>query len=477
MNTTDQKTPHNGAASTRTHQNEGDASCGDALDEAMHARLENAAASTRESQNDAPDVAQLVQARAQRARAATSKLRRVSSAVKNAALLEMARVLGEKQNEIIAANELDLEAGRARGLSDAMLDRLRLDEKRITAIADGCREVAALPDPIGEIIKGWVRPNGLKIEQVRVPLGVIGIIYESRPNVTVDAAILCLKAGNAALLRGGSEAIHSNAKLCEIISAAASTRGIPDDAIQLIETTDRAAVPALAQAEGLVDVLILRGGEALKKNVMQVARVPILSSLGGICHTFVDESADLQMAEDICFNAKVQKPSVCNAMETLLVHQKIAESFLPKIAARLQSAGVELRGDETAQRVLATFGTNEKIGAATEADWEEEYLSLTLSIRVVASLDEAMAHIEKYGSGHSETIVTQSYQSAETFCEEVDAAAVYANASTRFSDGFEFGLGAEVGISTQKLHARGPMGLESLTSTKYIVRGNGQIRS
>lgn len=486
MTTTEQITPQNAAASTRaSHCNEGDsaAETPDVLNSAASNRASQNAASSAQaasSTNDASstqDVAQLVQKRAQRARAAAAQLRRVSSAVKNAALLEMARVLAEKQNEIIAANELDLAAGRARGLSDAMLDRLRLDEKRIAAIADGCREVAALPDPIGEIIKGWVRPNGLKIEQVRVPLGVIGIIYESRPNVTVDAAILCLKAGNAALLRGGSEAIHSNTKLCEIISAAASTRGVPDDAIQLIETTDRAAVPALAQAEGLVDVLILRGGEALKKNVMQVARVPILSSLGGICHTFVDESADLEMAENICFNAKVQKPSVCNAMETLLVHQKIADRFLPKIAARLQDAGVELRGDETALRVLAQApGANKKIGAATEADWEEEYLSLTLSIRVVASLQEAMAHIEKYGSGHSETIVTQSYQSAETFCEEVDAAAVYANASTRFSDGFEFGLGAEVGISTQKLHARGPMGLESLTSTKYIVRGNGQIR-
>jgi glutamate-5-semialdehyde dehydrogenase len=350
-----------------------------------------------------------------------------------------------------------------------MLDRLRLNEKRIADMADGCRQVAALPDPIGQVIGGGPRPNGLRVERVRVPLGVIGIIYESRPNVTVDAAILCLKSGNAVILRGGSEAIHSNLCLAQIIEEAAREAGAPADCIQLIETTDRAATTHLAQMNGLVDLIIPRGGEGLKKALSKIATVPMIFAAGGICHVFIDESADLQDALEITFNAKVQRPSTCNALETLLVHEKIAGQFLPAIARRLQEAGVELRGD---QRARALVPMNE----ATGEDWDAEYNALILSIAIVENLDAALDHITQHGTGHSESIVTQSYANAEKFLAQVDAAAVYVNASTRFTDGFEFGLGAEVGISTQKLHARGPMGLEALTSTKFVVRGDGHIR-
>jgi len=410
-----------------------------------------------------------VEDKAQRARAAASQLRTLGSAIKNRALLLMAERLVARQEEIVAANARDLEVGRGRGLSEAMLDRLRLNAKRIADMADGCRQVAALPDPIGQVVSGGPRPNGLRIEQVRVPLGVIGIIYESRPNVTVDAAILCLKSGNAVILRGGSEAFHSNTCLTEIIAAAATEAGVPADAIQLIETTDRAATTHLAQMRGLVDLIIPRGGEGLKKSLGAVATVPLIFAAGGVCHVFVDESANLEDAADIAFNAKVQRPSTCNAMETLLVHRSIAPRLLPSLAGRLAGAGVEMRGDERARAIAP-------MQEATDADWDTEYSALILTIAVVDDVDAAIAHIATHGTGHSESIVTQSYANGEKFLAQVDAAAVYVNASTRFTDGFEFGLGAEVGISTQKLHARGPMGLEALTTTKFVVRGDGHVR-
>lgn len=411
-----------------------------------------------------------VTAKARAARAASITLRTAGSAAKDHALELMAQQLVARQDEIFAANARDLEAGREKGLSNAMLDRLKLTPERVQGMADGCRQVAALPDPIGEVTKGWSVPNGLKIEVVRVPLGVIGVIYESRPNVTVEAAILCLKSGNAVVLRGGSEAIHSNTLLAQIIGDAAREAGLPDGAISIIETTDREATKALVTANGLIDLVIPRGGESLKKSLSAVATVPLIFAAGGVCHVFVDESANLEMAADIAFNAKVQRPSTCNAMETLLVHQSVAAQFVPAVAERLHAAGVTLRGDKTAQELFS-------MEAASDEDWDSEYNDLTLAVRVVSGLDEAIDHIERHGTAHSDAIVTESYANAETFLNKLDSAALYVNASTRFTDGFEFGLGAEVGISTQKLHARGPLGLEALTSTKYLVRGQGQVRS
>ena len=413
---------------------------------------------------------QHVETRARRAQIAAAILRTVSSAIKNNALEAMARALVARREEIFAANALDLETGRAQGLGDALLDRLRLDEKRVQAMAGGCRQVAALPDPVGEIVKGQTLPNGLKLSQVRVPLGVIGVVYESRPNVTVDAAILALKAGNAVILRGGKEAIHSNLLLTQIISQAATEAGTPADCIQSIEIMDRAATEHLVTLNDDIDLVIPRGGEGLKKALGRVATVPLIYAAAGNCHIFVDESADLEMASDIVFNAKVQRPSTCNAVETLLVHRAVAPRFLPQVAKRLCEANVELRGDDQA-RALSPVMVE-----ATPQDWDTEFLSLTLAVRIVDDLDAAIQHIETHGSSHSEAILTRDYANAEKFLNGIDAAALYVNASTRFTDGFEFGLGAEVGISTQKLHARGPMGLESLTSTKYIVRGQGQIR-
>jgi glutamate-5-semialdehyde dehydrogenase len=415
-------------------------------------------------------IYQQVEAQACRAKSASIGLRTLTTGVKNAALQAMASALVAEQESILQANQRDVAAGQERGLSEAMVDRLRLTPSRIAAMADGCRQVAALPDPIGEVMKGWIQPNGLKIEHVRVPLGVIGIIYESRPNVTVDAAILCLKSGNAVILRGGSEAFHSNRVLCDVISRAAENAGVPAGAIQMIETTDRSATSHLATMNGLVDLIVPRGGGGLKKSLTAVATVPVIFAAGGVCHVFVDESADLKMASDIVFNAKVQRPSTCNALETLLVHRNAAAQFLPAICDRLATAGVELRGDAASRQVVPSMQE------ATEADWDEEYSALILSIRVVDDVDAALAHITRHGTGHSEAIVTENFRNAERFLNELDAAAVYVNASTRFTDGFEFGMGAEIGISTQKLHARGPMGLEALTSTKYIVRGQGQIR-
>lgn len=406
----------------------------------------------------------------QKAKIASRKLRTLSSKIKNDALLAMAEALIQQSECIFAANKKDIEGGQKKGLSESMLDRLRLDPARIEAMADGCRQVAALPDPIGQVTGGWVLPNGLKLEQVRTPLGVVGIIYESRPNVTVDAAILCLKSGNAAILRGGSEAFYSNKALWEIITQAAIKTGVPESAIEFIETTDRAATTALAQLDQYVDLLVPRGGETLKKSLSAVAKVPLIFAAGGVCHILVDASAPLQNAVDIVINAKTQRASTCNALETLLVHQDIAAAFLPKVIAQLTMNQVEVRGDERTREIAP------EVNAASEEDWHEEYNSLVLAIKVVDSIDEATAHIDQYGTGHSDAILTSDYANAEQFCNEVDSAAVYVNASTRFTDGFEFGLGAEIGISTQKLHARGPLGLEALTSLKYVVRGQGHIR-
>jgi glutamate-5-semialdehyde dehydrogenase len=415
-------------------------------------------------------MSEVVMAQARRAKEAARKLAAVGTDRKNAALLAMADSLTAQAALILDANAADVEAGRERGLSDALLERLTLTPQRIGAMAEGLRQVAALPDPVGQVVDGSRRPNGLEIQRVRVPLGVIGIIYESRPNVTSDAAGLCVKAGNAVILRGGSEAIRSNTLLARLLNQAGERAGLPPASIQMIESTDRSAATTLMRAEGLVDVLIPRGGEKLKKSVMENATVPVLTSLGGNCHTFVDASADLQMAADIAFNAKVSRPSVCNAMETLLVHADVAERLLPALGKRLHGAGVEIRGCHR------TRGFLPDAVPATEEDWATEYLALTLAVRIVNSLDEALEHIARYSTGHSEAIVTNDYGNAQRFTQEVDAACVYVNASTRFTDGSEFGLGAEVGISTQKLHARGPIGLTELTTCKTIIRGQGQIR-
>ena len=413
--------------------------------------------------------AQIV-ALAQNAKRASGKMRALSSKQKDTALHAMADALMEREAEIIAVNARDLAAGRERGLSEAMLDRLKLTPARIAAMAESCRQVAALPDPVGQITGGQTLPNGLKIEQVRTPLGVIGIIYESRPNVTVEAAILCLKSGNATILRGGSEAFHSNTLLCEILNNAAQKSGLPEGAIAMIGTTDRAATTEMAQLSGLIDLIVPRGGNALKKSLSAVATVPIIYAAGGVCHMFVDESARVEDAVELVFNAKVQRPSTCNALETLLVHRHCAVQVLAPICERLKSAGVELRGDESAREIV-------EMNAATDEDWDTEYNDLILSIAIVDDLESALAHIETHGTGHSEAIVTRDYANAEIFLNRVDAAAVYANASTRFTDGFEFGLGAEIGISTQKLHARGPLGLEALTTNKFVVRGQNHLRS
>ncbi len=408
--------------------------------------------------------------RVKEAKAASRVLANLSTEVKNRALLAMADLLMERAEEIKRENAKDLEYGKEKGLSSALLDRLLLDDKRIKGMADGLREVAALPDPVGEVVKMWRRPNGLQIGKLRVPLGVVAVIYESRPNVTADTAALCIKSGNAIVLRGGSEAINSNTVIAGILREAAQKAGVPAQAIQLIETTDREAVFHLLKMEEYVDLVVPRGGEGLIRFVAENSRIPVVYHYKGVCHTFVDKDADLEMAWSISFNAKVQRPGVCNAMETLLVHADIAEDFLPEMARRFQEAGVELRGCEKARQLVP--GMKE----ATEEDWYAEYLDLILAVRVVDGFEEAVDHIHTYGSGHSEAIVTTNYATAMRFLQEVDAAAVYVNASTRFTDGYEFGLGAEMGISTQKLHVRGPMGLEDLTCCKFVILGQGQIR-
>ena len=413
---------------------------------------------------------ELVKAKAQAAKQAAAKLAVTSTAVKNAALLAMAAALEAQQSEILAANERDLTAAAAKGMKSSMLDRLKLTAERISGMADGLRQVAGLADPVGNVIDGKTLPNGLHITKIRVPLGVIGIIYEARPNVTADAAGLCLKSGNAVILKGGSEAMKSNKTVAAILAQAAEGAGIPAGSIQFIDTSDRQAVQDLIHMNGLVDVVIPRGGAGLIQAVVRNASVPVIETGAGVCHTYVDKDADVEMAMKIAFNAKVQRPSVCNAMETLLVHKDIADKFLPMMLMMYNSSAVEIRGDEAVQEYSG------QVHPATEEDWSTEYGDLRLSVKIVDSIEEAMAHIAKYGTGHSECIVTDNYQAAQLFQYTVDAAAVYVNASTRFTDGNEFGFGAEIGISTQKLHARGPMALPELTSTKYLINGNGQVR-
>ncbi len=408
---------------------------------------------------------------ARSAQEAARILKTCSSSQKDQALTAMAQALRERQEEILAANKLDLEQGKEQGLGSALLDRLALSEERLCGIATGLDELAALPDPIGEVSGMWKRPNGLEVGLVQVPLGVVAMIYEARPNVTADAAGLCLKAGNAVVLRGGSEAIRSNLAIGKVISEAACEAGLPQGAISVVQNTDRSLVAELIRLRDYIDVVIPRGGAGLIRTVVEGATVPVIETGVGNCHTYVDKDADLKMALEIAINAKVQRPGVCNAMETLLVHEEIAPKLLPTLGAELGKANVQLRGcSRTCQLIPAA-------SLATDEDWAKEYLDYILAIRVVSSFDEAIAHITQYSTGHSEAIVTENYSAARRFLAEVDAAAVYVNASTRFTDGAQFGLGAEIGISTQKLHARGPMGLTALTTTKYIVYGNGQIRS
>lgn len=416
------------------------------------------------------DTYELVKAKAAAAKKAAAKLAVTSTAVKNKALLAMAEALLAKQEEILAANALDMERAAAKGMKSSMLDRLKLTAARIEGMADGLRQVANLPDPVGNVLDGKTLANGLTITKVRVPLGVIGIIYEARPNVTADAAGLCLKSGNAVVLKGGSEAMESNKAVAGILSEAATAAGMPEGAIQFIDTSDRQAVQDLIHLNGLVDVVIPRGGAGLIKMVVMNATVPVIETGAGVCHTYVDASADVEMAVKIAYNAKVQRPSVCNAMETLLVHKDAAAKFMPAMLAKYVEAGVEIRGDEGVQSF------DKAVVPVTEEDWATEYGDLRLSVKLVDSIEEAMEHIARFGTGHSECIVTNDYSQAQLFQKTVDAAAVYVNASTRFTDGNEFGFGAEIGISTQKLHARGPMALPELTSTKYLICGNGQVR-
>jgi glutamate-5-semialdehyde dehydrogenase len=414
---------------------------------------------------------QLVEQLGRKAVAAAHGLAVCPTETKNKALLSMADALEKRVSEIISANAMDMEAGKKNGLSEAMLDRLKLNEKRVSSMARGLREVAALPDPVGEVIKEWTRPNGLRIRKIRVPLGVVGIIFESRPNVTADAASLCLKAGNACILRGGSEAIHSNTAIAKILNETAAGSGIPAHSIQMVEITDREVVKAMARADQYLACIVPRGGYGLIRAIQDGATVPVVKHLEGICHVYVDKDADLEMARRITINAKCQRPGVCNAMETLLVHRGVAEKFLTPLFKELDEKKVKIHGDE----IVRKFGGKDVI-AVTEKDYRTEWLDLVMSIHVVESLEEAIDHINTYGSHHSDSIVTANAKNAEKFLGGVDSATVYHNASTRFTDGGEFGLGAEIGISTDRLHARGPMALEELTTYKYQIFGDGQIR-
>ncbi len=405
-----------------------------------------------------------------RARAAGRIVARLSTTVKNNALLAMADGILSKTDFLQAENEKDLAAGREKGLSDAMIDRLRLSDKVLNSMAVSLREVAALADPIGEVTGMWKRPNGLLVGKQRIPLGVVGIIYESRPNVTSDAAALCLKSGNAVVLRGGSEAIHSNLAVASVLHEACERVGVPKAAIQVVETTDREAVLAMLRLEDYIDVIIPRGGEGLIRFVVENSKIPVIKHYKGVCHVYVDEHADMEMALDIAFNAKVSRPGVCNAMETLLVHKSVAGEFLPLLYKRLSASGVEVRGCTETCRIL------DGVKEAAEEDWATEFLGLVLAVKVVDDFSAAVTHIEEYGSLHTESIVTKDYATAQRFLREVNSSTVMVNASTRFSDGFELGLGAEIGISTTKIHAFGPMGLEELTTRKFIVYGEGQIR-
>ncbi|MFA9434243.1 MAG: glutamate-5-semialdehyde dehydrogenase [Deltaproteobacteria bacterium] len=414
-------------------------------------------------------IQKMMQSMSQRARGASRLMARAPSEAKNLALREMAALLRQHRTEIQAENSKDVAAAEAE-LGAAKIDRLRITDRVLEDMATGLEEVAQLSDPVGTIGKMWTRPNGMKVGKMRIPLGVIGIIYESRPNVTVDAAGLCLKAGNAVILRGGSEAINSNSCLASILQEALKKGGLPGDGVQVVSTTDRQAVTELLKQEENIDLIIPRGGESLIRFVVENAHMPVLKHYKGVCHIFVDASADVTMAESICMNAKVQRPGVCNAMETLLVHEAVAESFLPRVAKSLSEAGVELRGCQRTQTILP--GVKE----AAEADWFEEYLDLILAVRVVPNMAGAIEHIEAYGSMHTEAIITTDYQRAHQFLQKVDSSVVLVNASTRFNDGYQLGLGAEIGISTSKLHAFGPMGVEELTTNKFVVLGDGQVR-
>lgn len=408
--------------------------------------------------------------KAKNASLAARKLGTLDTNIKNNALIAMAEALEKNKDTILKANSIDVENAKKAGTTTALIDRLTLNEKRITGMADGLRSVAALPDPIGEVTGMWKRPNNLNIGRVKVPLGTIGIIYEARPNVTVDAAALCLKSGNSVVLRGGSEAINSNLEVYKTINDAAIKAGLPEGSIEFIDITEREAVNILMKLNKYIDVLIPRGGAGLINNVVNNSTVPVIQTGVGNCHVYVHSDADLKMAEDIIVNAKTQRPAVCNAMETLLVHKSVAEEFLPKLGNTLRDLGVEIRGCKETQRILPYAKP------ASEEDYEIEFLDLILAVKVVDSLDEALDHIYKYSTKHSESIITKSYEASQRFLKEVDSSAVYVNASTRFTDGGEFGFGAEIGISTQKLHARGPMGLNELTTIKYIIYGSGQIR-
>ena len=412
-----------------------------------------------------------IQQMGERAREAASTLALAGTEEKNGALAAIAAALGQNTGEILAANRADLDAARADGMAPAMLDRLALDEKRVQSIAAGVEEIIALPDPVGRTDAGWTRPNGLSITRVRVPLGVVGIIYEARPNVTADAAALCLKSGNACILRGGKEAVKTNIAMAGVMRQALEKAGLPADAVQLVEDTSRETSRQMMGANGLIDVLIPRGGAGLIRAVVENATVPVIQTGVGNCHVYVDSPCDLEMAVNIIQNAKCSRPSVCNAAETLLVHREMADRFLPMAKAALDRYQVQLRGCPITREILG-----DTVVPATGEDYATEYNDYILAVRVVGSLEEAVAHIRRYSTGHSEAIVTSDYQHSQQFTRQVDAAAVYVNASTRFTDGGQFGLGAEIGISTQKLHARGPMGLEALTTTKYIVLGSGQVR-
>ena len=407
---------------------------------------------------------------ARKAKEASFRLAQLSTATKNKALLMMAEDLERNQEGLIKENQKDLAAGEKAHLSSSLIDRLRLTSSVIRGMAEGLREVARLPDPVGEVVKMWKRPNGLMVGRMRIPIGVIGIIYESRPNVTADAAGLCLKSGNSVILRGGSEAFHSNQAIGKVLRKVLAKMGLPQGAIQIFPHTEREAIREMLQLEEEIDLIIPRGGEELIRFVTNHSKIPVIKHYKGVCHIFVDESADLEMATRVCLNAKVQRPGVCNAMETLLVHEKLAGRFLPRVAKALRKEGVELRGCPRTKKVLPD------IKEAQEKDWFQEYLDLILSIKVVKGIEEAIEHIGRYGSLHTEAILTSDYQNAQRFLSEVNSSCVLVNASTRFNDGFELGLGAEIGISTSKLHAFGPMGLEELTTTKFIVYGEGQIR-
>ncbi|WP_353684862.1 glutamate-5-semialdehyde dehydrogenase [Thermodesulfovibrio sp. 3907-1M] len=416
------------------------------------------------------DIKQLVLSKAKEAKEASRLIGKASTERKNKILTRMAEYLKHGKDELIKANSIDVQRAQEKGLSKALIDRLTLTEKRIDEMIKGLEEVIALADPVGEITKMWLRPNGMLVGRMRVPIGVIGVIYEARPNVTVDVTGLCLKAGNSVVLRGGSEAINSNAALVRILKKALKDEGMHEGVVSFIDTPQREAVLEMIKLEGLIDLIIPRGGESLIRTVTENSRIPVLKHYKGVCHVFVDRDADLEMAQEICFNAKVQRPATCNAMETMLVDEAIAEVFLPKMLKRFEEAGVQLKGCPKTKKIYPD------VMEVAEEDFYKEYLDLILNVRVVKDMDEAIEHITKYGSAHSDAIVTRDYNKAMKFLREVDSSAVFVNASTRLNDGYQFGLGAEIGISTDKIHARGPMGLEELTCTKFIVFGSGQLR-